>query len=73
MSTTEDRIAVRLYAALNHHMTGETTAPVAAHGLAVGGPDNPRIVLTIEDVARIAAAAVADATTATIPLPRAGA
>jgi hypothetical protein len=68
MSTTEGRIAVRLYAALNHHGNAEITAPVAAHGLAVAGPENPRILLTVEDIARIAAAAVADETAATTPL-----
>jgi hypothetical protein len=55
MPTLEQRIAARLHQALDHHERAEIFAPTAQRGLAAGGPDVPAIVLTVEDVARIAA------------------
>jgi hypothetical protein len=58
MPTAEQFIATRLHQALDHHERAGFGTFTAA-GLAVGGPTGPDIVLTVEDVARIAAA-VAD-------------
>jgi hypothetical protein len=52
-----DRIAERLNAALDHHVGLEIFSPLAERGLAAGGPDEPVIALTVEEVARIAARA----------------
>jgi hypothetical protein len=60
MPTPEERIATRLHQALDHHDRAGISKFTAERGLAVGGPDAPDIVLTVEDVARIAAAAMAD-------------
>jgi hypothetical protein len=46
--------------ALDHQERARISAPTAKRGLAIKGPDAPEIVLTVDDVARIAAAAVAD-------------
>jgi hypothetical protein len=58
VSNLEQRTATRLHQALDHHERAEIFAPTARRGLAAGGPDVPVIVLTVEDVARIAAQAV---------------
>jgi hypothetical protein len=55
MPTLEERIAARLHQALDHHERARIECFTAERGLAVGGPDIPIIVLTIDDVARIAA------------------
>jgi hypothetical protein len=60
MPTAEQFIATRLHQALDHHERAGFSKFTAERGLAVGGPTGPDIVLTFEDVARIAAAAVAD-------------
>jgi hypothetical protein len=59
MPTLEEYIAARLHQALDHHERARISKFTAERGMAVGGPDAPDIVLTVEDVARIAAA-VAD-------------
>jgi ribosomal protein S18 acetylase RimI-like enzyme len=56
MPTVKQRIAARLHEALDHQERADISAPAARRGLAVGGPDAPAIVLTVEDAARIAAA-----------------
>ncbi len=60
MLTLEQRIAARLHNALDHHERANNFTPEARRGLAVGGPDDPVIVLTVEDVARIAALVATD-------------
>jgi hypothetical protein len=55
MASLEERIAAQLNAVLDHQERGGFSAPDADRGLSIGGPDAPRIVLTVEDVARIAA------------------
>ena len=60
MPTPDERIAARLHQALDHHERARISTPTAERGMAVGGPTAPDIVLTVEDVARIAAAAMAD-------------
>ncbi len=65
MSSLEERIAARLHRALDHHERANICTPFARRGLAVGGPDEPILVLTVEDVARIAALAVVEARTTT--------
>jgi hypothetical protein len=60
MPTAEEHIAARLHQALDHHERARISAPAAERGLAIGGPSALDIVLTVDDVARIAAAAVAD-------------
>jgi hypothetical protein len=60
MPTLEEHIAARLHQALDHHERACISTFAAERGLAVGGPDTPDILLTVEDVARVAAAAVAD-------------
>jgi hypothetical protein len=60
MPTPEERIAARLHLALDHHERARISKFTAERGMAVGGPTAPGIVLTVEDVARVAMAAVAD-------------
>ena len=60
MPTIEERIAARLHEALDHQQRADVFALTAERGLAAGGPEAPNIQLTVEDVARIAAMAVAD-------------
>ncbi len=60
MPMLQERIAARLHQALDHHEHAQISKPTARNGMAVGGPDTPQIVLTVDDVARIAAAAVDD-------------
>ena len=55
MATLEQRIATRLHAVLDHQVRTGISSPTAQRGMAVGGPDAPEIVLTVEDVARLAA------------------
>lgn len=55
VTTLAEKIAARLNAALTHHQRAGITKPAERRGMAVGGPDDPRIVLSMEDVARIAA------------------
>jgi hypothetical protein len=55
VTTLADRIQAALEAALLHHERADILKPEARRGLATGGPDDPVIRLTIEDVARIAA------------------
>jgi hypothetical protein len=60
MPTPEERIDARLHQALDHHERARISKLTAERGMAVGGPTTPDIVLTVEDVARIATAAIAD-------------
>jgi hypothetical protein len=60
MTIVEDGIVARLHQALDHHERADISTPTAERGLAVGGPDTPVIVLTISDVARIAAIAAGE-------------
>jgi hypothetical protein len=55
--TMEERIVTRLHQALDQLSAAGVEAPTAERGLCVGGPDNPIIVLTVDDVSRIAALA----------------
>jgi hypothetical protein len=50
-----DRIAERLHEALDRQVAAEISVRHAERGLAAGGPDEPIIALTVEEVARIAA------------------
>jgi hypothetical protein len=59
MPTLEQRIATRLHEVLDHQERTRISAPTAERGMTVGGPDAPEIVLTVEDVVRLATA-VAD-------------
>jgi hypothetical protein len=60
MPRPEECIAARLHQALDDHERARIGTPAAERGMAVGGPTAPDIVLTVEDVARVAAAAMAD-------------
>ncbi len=60
MLSLEEHIAARLHRALDLHQRAIICTPFADRGLAVGGPDQPTVVLTVEDVARIAAVAVVE-------------
>ncbi|HEX8344699.1 MAG TPA: hypothetical protein VF657_08145 [Actinoplanes sp.] len=53
-------IAERLLAALDHHVAAEIRSLFAERGLAAGGPDQPVIALTVEEVARLAARVAAE-------------
>jgi hypothetical protein len=55
MDSLADRIAARLHAALDRQVAAGFVAIQAQRGLASGGPEEPVIVLTVDDVARIAA------------------
>ena len=55
MPSLEERIAARLHEALDHHKRADISVPHAERGLAAGGPDGPVILMTVQDVARIAA------------------
>ena len=59
MAALEQRIATRLPEVLDHRERTGISAPTAERGMAVGGQDAPKIVLTVEEFARIATA-VAD-------------
>jgi hypothetical protein len=50
-----DRIAESLNAALDSKVAAEIFVGHAERGLAAGGPEEPIIALTVEEVARIAA------------------
>jgi hypothetical protein len=52
-----DRIAERLHEALDRQVAAEISQPHVERGLAAGGPEEPIIALTVEEVARIAARA----------------
>jgi hypothetical protein len=54
------RIAERLHEALDRQVGAEISVPHAERGLAAGGPDQPIIALTVEEVARIAARVARD-------------
>jgi hypothetical protein len=54
--TVEQRIAARLHQGLDHQERIHINSRTAERGMAVGGPDVLEIVLTVEDVARLAAA-----------------
>ncbi len=56
MPTLQQRIPTRLHQVLDHQERTRISSPTAERVEAVGGPDTPEIVLTVEDVARIAAA-----------------
>ena len=59
MASLEERIAVRLREVLAHQERGGFTAPPdTRQGMAIGGPDRPEIVLTVEDVARLVVAEI---------------
>lgn len=55
MASLEERIAARLHQALDRLAAAGMSAPSAERGLAVGGPDQPEILLSVADVARIVA------------------
>jgi hypothetical protein len=57
MASLEDRIAARLHRTLDHLEAAGFEAPAAKRALAVNGPDDPVIVMTVEDVARVAVSA----------------
>ena len=57
MTDLAARIAAQLHTAIDHQLAAGITAPADERGLAAGGPDAPVIVLSVEDVARIAAQA----------------
>jgi hypothetical protein len=57
MTELAQRIADRLHEALDQRVSAEIHSPLAERGLAAGGPDEPIIALTVEEVARIAARA----------------
>ncbi len=59
MATLEERIAQRLHDTLTDLAAGGFSI-TKGRGLAYGGPDQPIIAMTIEDVARIAAQEAAD-------------
>jgi hypothetical protein len=50
-----DRIAEQLHEALDRQVAAEINVGHAERGLAAGGPEEPIIALTVEEVARIAA------------------
>jgi len=50
-----DRIAERLHEVLDRQVGAEISVGHAERGLAAGGPEEPVIALTVEEVARIAA------------------
>ena len=60
MPTAEDRIAARLHETLDRQERADIVAVTAEKGLTAGGPEAPSVLLTVEDVARIAAMAAAD-------------
>ena len=55
MTELAQRIADRLHEALDQRVSAEIHVGHAERGLAAGGPDEPIIALTVEEVARIAA------------------
>jgi hypothetical protein len=55
-----DRIAEKLHEALDQKVSAEINVGHAERGLAAGGPDEPIIALTVEEVARIAARVARD-------------
>jgi hypothetical protein len=55
MNELADRIAERLHEALDRQVGAEISVGHAERGLAAGGPEEPVIALTVEEVARIAA------------------
>jgi hypothetical protein len=55
-----DRIAERLHEALDQKVAAEISIDHVERGLAAGGPDEPIIALTVEEVARIAARVARD-------------
>jgi hypothetical protein len=57
MTELAQRIADRLHEALDQRVSADIDSPLAERGLAAGGPDQPIIALTVEEVARIAARA----------------
>jgi hypothetical protein len=61
MNDLATRIAEQLHAALDRNVGAEISVRHAERGLAAGGPDEPVIALTVEEVARIAARVVRDA------------
>jgi hypothetical protein len=60
MNDLADRIAERLHEALDQKVSAEISVDHAERGLAAGGPDEPIIALTVEEVARIAARVARD-------------
>src|SRR4051812_26220540 len=66
MASLEERIAAELHRVLDHQIRGGFGVPPSTvRGMTDGTPEHPEILLTVEDVARIAAnvatASVADA------------
>jgi hypothetical protein len=55
-----DRIAEQLHQALDSKVAAEIFVGHAERGLAAGGPEEPVIALTVEEVARIAARVARD-------------
>lgn len=62
MDNLQERIAARLHASLDQCAGADISSPDAERGLAAGGPNQPVIALTVDDVARIAAAEAARTT-----------
>lgn len=67
MASLEERIAARLHQALDQLEGAGMSAPTAERGLAIGGPDRPEILLTVDDIARIAAHEAAEPVDSAIP------
>ena len=53
--TLADRIAARLHEVLDHMEGAAVSSPEARRGLAYGGPDDPILVLTVEQLAKLVA------------------
>jgi hypothetical protein len=59
MASLEERISARLHQVLDQLAAAGMSAPSMERGLSVRGPDQPEILLSVADVARIAAQEVA--------------
>ncbi|MEV4351210.1 hypothetical protein AB0J83_42675 [Actinoplanes sp. NPDC049596] len=55
MTDLAQRIADRLHETLDQRVATDFHIPHVERGLAAGGPDEPIIAITVEEVARIAA------------------
>jgi hypothetical protein len=60
MNELADRIAEKLHEALDEKVSSEINVGHVERGLAAGGPEEPIIALTVEEVARIAARVARD-------------
>jgi hypothetical protein len=64
MNELAQRIADRLNEALDQRVSADIHARSAERGLAAGGPEEPIIALTVDEVARIAARAARETSSA---------